>query len=133
MMRRIGVVFIVLLVTLGVAGCGGEELPDNSRLLSAFAEGRNGVWVSGHGTVVRPLGSDATSQRFLLNVDEELTLVLRHRIGEAGEIPAARDDILAFQGRYEFHGGGGEIILTHADPNQPGGGGWVEHRGIRYQ
>ena len=133
MLRRFGVVLLALLVTVGVVGCGSEELPDNTRLLNAFTEGRTGVWVSGHATVVRPLGSDAASQRFLLRVDDELTIVLRHQIGSEGPVPAERDDVLAFQGRYEFHGGGGEIILTHADPNQPGGGGWVQHQGKRYQ
>ena len=133
MVRRFGVVFMGLLLALATAGCGQEELPDNSRLQDAFAEGRTGIWVSGHGTVIRPLGSDATSQRFLLRVGDDLSIVLRHQIGDSGPVPAERDDILAFQGRYEFHGGGGEIILTHADPAQPGGGGWVMHQGTRYE
>jgi len=123
-----------LLVTLGAVGCGGEEtLPDNERLLAAFSEGQTGMWVSGHGTVVRPLGSDASSQRFLIRVDDALSLVIRHRVGSAGPVPADRDDVIAFQGRYEFHGGGGEIIMTHADPSQPSGGGWIEFNGVRYQ
>ncbi len=133
-MRRFGVVLFALLITLGGVGCGGgDELPSNERLLTAFFEGRTGVWVSGHGTVMRPLGSDQTSQRFLVRVNEDLTLVIRHRIGRAGQVPADRDDVIAFQGRYEFHGGGGEIILTHADPAQPGGGGWIEFNGQRYE
>ncbi len=133
MMRHFGVVFIIFLITAGVAGCGGEDLPDNSRLLDAFADGRTGIWVSGHGTVVRPLGSDATSQRFLVRVADELTVVLRHSIGSAGPVPAERGDLIQFQGRYEFHGGGGEILFTHADQAQPGGGGWIVHEGTRYQ
>lgn len=133
MVRRFGVVLIALLLVLALAGCGQEELPDNSRLESAFAEGRTGIWVSGHGTVVRPLGSDAASQRFLITVGDELSIVLRHQFGDSGPVPAERGDILAFQGRYEFHGGGGEVILTHSDPAQPGGGGWVMHQGTRYE
>lgn len=133
-MRRFGVVLFTLFVTLGGVGCGGEEeLPSNDRLLGAFLEGRTGVWVSGHGTVIRPLGSDQTSQRFLVRVGDELALVIRHRIGSAGEVPAVGDDIIVFQGRYEFHGGGGELIMTHADPDQPGGGGWIEFDGKRYE
>ncbi|MFU8831549.1 MAG: DUF3465 domain-containing protein [Wenzhouxiangella sp.] len=133
MKRRFGVVLIVLLVTAGVVGCGGQELPDNTRLLDAFAEGRTGIWVSGHGTIVRPLGSDATSQRFQVRVADELSVVIRHTIGAAGAVPAERGDLIQFQGRYEFHGGGGEILFTHADPAQPGGGGWIIHEGTRYQ
>ncbi len=133
MLRRFGVVLMGLLVALALAACGQDELPDNSRLEGAFAEGRTGIWVSGHGTVVRPLGSDAASQRFLLRISDDLSVVLRHQVGEAGPIPAERNDVIAFQGRYEFHGGGGEVILTHADPAQPGGGGWVVHQGQRYE
>ncbi|MBB6088309.1 hypothetical protein HNQ63_002790 [Wenzhouxiangella marina] len=123
----------VLFATMGLVACGGEEpLPDNERLLAAFTEGQTGVWVSGHGTVVRPLGSDEANQRFLVRVNDALSLVVRHRVGNAGRVPADRDDVIAFQGRYEFHGGGGEVILTHADSGQPGGGGWIEFNGTRY-
>lgn len=132
MLRRFGVVLIAVLVAMGVAGCGGDEIPDNTRLLEAFAEGRTGIWVSGHGTVIRPLGSDASNQRFLVRVNEDLSVVIRHRIGQAGELPADRGDVVQFQGRYEFHGGGGEILLTHSDPAQPGGGGWIILDGKRY-
>ncbi|TVQ41373.1 MAG: DUF3465 domain-containing protein [Wenzhouxiangella sp.] len=132
MLRRFGVVLVVLLVTLGMVGCGGEELPDNTRLKEAFSDGRSGIWVTGHGTVVRELGSDATQQRFLLRIDDSLSVVLRHNTGSRGAVPAERGDIISFQGRYEFHGGGGEIQLTHADSAQPGGGGWVSHNDIRY-
>jgi hypothetical protein len=117
-----------------MTGCGGEApLPSNDRLLAAFSNGTTGVWVSGHGTVVRPLGSSSDNQRFLVRVNGELSLVVRHQVGDLGPVPADSDDIIAFQGRYEFHGGGGELILTHADPNNPGGGGWIEFNGIRYQ
>jgi len=133
MLRRFGVVLIVLLATTGVVGCGGSELPDNARLLNAFADGRTGIWVSGHATVIRPLGSSDDNQRFLVRVDDSLALVVRHQIGESGPVPADRDDIIAFQGRYDFHGGGGELVLTHADSTQPGGGGWIEHDGTRYE
>jgi hypothetical protein len=133
MLRRFGVVLMGILVALALAGCGQDDLPDNSRLESAFTDGRTGIWVSGHGTVIRPLGSDATSQRFLLRISDDLSIVLRHQIGQSGPIPAERGDVIAFQGRYEFHGGGGEVILTHADAAQPGGGGWVTHQGTRYE
>jgi hypothetical protein len=108
-------------------------MPDNERLLAAFANGQTGVWVSGHGTVVRPLGSALDNQRFLVRVNDQLSLVVRHQVGSLGPVPADSDDVISFQGRYEFHGGGGELILTHADANNPGGGGWIELNGTRYQ
>ena len=133
-MRTIGVYVVALFLTVAIVGCVGEEpLPDNERLLSAFANGQTGVWISGHGTVVRPLGSASDNQRFLVRVNDELSLVVRHQVGSMGPVPADSDDVIAFQGRYEFHGGGGELILTHADANNPGGGGWIEFNGTRYQ
>ncbi len=134
MLRHFGVVLVAFLLPLGVGGCGGrEDLPDNSRLLAAFAEGRTRVWVTGHGVVQRELGSDATFQRFLVRVgDDDLAVEIRHNIVQSRPIPVQRDDIVVFQGRYEFHGGGGEVWLTHADPAQPGGGGWIRHKGVIY-
>lgn len=131
-MNRALLAGLLIAVVLSLAACGGESLPDNGPLEAAFAQGRTGVWVSGHGTVVRELGADANSQRFQLRVSDELSLVVRHNILNSGPVPLERGDTIAFHGRYEFHGGGGEIHLTHADPAQPGGGGWIEHRGVRY-
>ncbi|MGY6587688.1 MAG: DUF3465 domain-containing protein [Wenzhouxiangella sp.] len=133
MMRRFGVVLIVVsgLLALLVA-CGGEEMPDNSRLVDAFADGRTGVWLSGHGTVVQAFSPSGGSQRFLVRIQENFSVMVRHNIGENGAVPAERGDTIQFQGRYEFHGGGGEILLTHADTAQPGGGGWIIHNGVRY-
>ena len=128
---RICALFGLLAVVL-LAGCGGGDLPGNEALESAFAQGRTGVWVSGHGTVVRELGGDAQVQRFQVRINSDFSLVVQHRVGRAGRVPAERGDILVFHGRYEFHGAGGELGLTHADPAQPGGGGWLRHRGVVY-
>lgn len=131
-MTRCPLLLLLVLVAVYLAACGGESLPDNETLETAFAQGRTGVWLGGHGTVVRELVGDATSQRFQVRVSSGLSIVLRHNVQASGRVPAERGDTLAFHGLYEFHGGGGEISLTHADPNRPGGGGWIQHRGIRY-
>ncbi|MGY6554777.1 MAG: DUF3465 domain-containing protein [Wenzhouxiangella sp.] len=130
LLERITVLSVLIVL---MTGCAREDLPGNEALEAAFAQGRTGVWISGHGSVVRELGGDAATQRFQLRISEDFNIVLVHRVGSAGRIPAERGDILAFLGRYEFHGAGGELGLTHADPAQPGGGGWVEHRGTRFQ
>jgi len=133
-MKKLEVALVLafgLILTVGCSSGGG--MPSNDRLLSAFADGTTGLWVSGYGTIVRPLGSSGENQRFLVRVNGELSVVVRHQIGDLGPVPADSDDIIAFQGRYEFHGGGGEVILTHADASNPGGGGWIEFNGVRYQ
>lgn len=131
--RLLQLTFVFSAVVL-LAACGGrEDLPSNDALEAAFAQGRTGVWLSGHGSVVRELGGDDAIQRFQLRISDDLSIILVHRVGSAGRIPAERNDTLAFHGRYDFHGAGGALAMTHADPAQPGGGGWVEHRGVRFQ
>ncbi len=90
------------------------------------------MWVSGHGTLTRELGGAESTQRFQVRIDESFSLIVNHRVGDMGRIPAERGDTLAFHGRYEFHGAGGQLGLTNADPAQPGGGGWIRHRGVLY-
>jgi hypothetical protein len=112
-------------------GCSGGSTPSNDRLEQAFAQGRSGVWISGHGTVVRELGGTSAEQRFQVRIGDELTIVLRRDIQAASRINVQPEDRLAFHGRYDFHGGGGTVSLTHPDPSQPGGGGWIEVNGVR--
>ena len=130
--KRLPIALLAVIIVLAACG-GGGALPDNDALEDAFSQGRTGVWVSGHGTVVRELGGDAGTQRFQVRVSPGLSLVVHHRVGASGRIPVDRGDTIAFHGRYEFHGAGGQLALTHADPAQPGGGGWLRHRGLQYQ
>lgn len=123
---------MLALAVLLMPACAHDSLPSNDALEAAFTQGRSGVWVSGHGTVVRELGAEAGMQRFQVRINSDFNLVIHHRLGAAGRLPAARGDTLAFHGRYEFHGAGGELSLTHADPSQPGSGGWLRHGDIRY-
>lgn len=126
-------VLSVLVAVLALSACGGRmELPSNDALEASFAQGRTGVWLSGHGTIVRELSADPSSQRFQVRINDELALVVHHRVGAAGRVPVERGDIIAFHGRYDFHGGGGELVFTYADPGQPGGGGWLQHGRVRY-
>lgn len=131
--KRLSAGLSAFAVVVMLAACGGSgDLPDNRVLEEAFSQGRTGIWVSGHGTVVRELGGDASVQRFQVRVGSDLSLVVNHRVGASGRVPAERGDTIAFHGRYEYHGGGGELALTHADPAQPGGGGWIQHGRTRY-
>lgn len=136
MIRRTTVVLISLLVTIGVAGCGGDELPDNTRLLNAIEEGRTGIWVSGHGTVTQVLGDQTIGlprQRFMVHIDDSAPRVMvQHVLSESTRVPVERGDAVSFQGRYEWSGSGGLISLTHRDPDQPGSGGWIRHKGVLY-
>lgn len=130
-------VLMIMALVIGVTGCGGgDALPDNERLLSAFEQGRTGVWVSGHGIVAQLIGDDTVSgeahQRMVVNVDNRLDLIVRHSVERSERVPVAQGDTVSFQGRYQFNGRGGELGFTHQDPEQPGDGGWIRHKGTLY-
>lgn len=130
-------VLMIMVLAIGVAGCGGgDTLPDNERLLNAFEQGRTGVWVSGHGTVAQLIGDETIAgqvhQRMIADVDGRLSLIIRHSADASERVPVALGDTVAFQGRYEWNGRGGVLAHTHRDPAQPGGGGWIRHKGTTY-
>lgn len=129
-------VLMIMVLVSGVAGCGGDALPDNARLLNAFEQGRTGVWISGHGTVAQLIGDETIAgevhQRMVVNVADSLDLIVRHTVENSERVPVAQGDTVAFQGRYEWNGRGGVVGFTHHDPEQPGGGGWVRHEGTTY-
>lgn len=136
-MRTLSSVIVVMVLVIGVAGCGGSDaLPDNERLLDAFEQGRTGVWVSGHGTVAQLIGDETVAgesrQRMTVTVEGSLDLIVRHSTQNSGRVPVAQGDTVAFQGRYEWSGRGGLIGFTHHDPEQPGEGGWIRHDGTTY-
>lgn len=136
MASRYSVLLVVLLV-IGVAGCGGgDALPDNERLLNAFEQGRTGVWVSGHGTVAQLIGDEEVSgephQRMVVEVSDNLALIVRHSIQQSERVLVAQGEVVAFQGRYEWNGRGGVLGMTHHDPDQPGGGGWIRYKSTLY-
>ncbi len=130
MRRPKGPFSFALLMAICLTACGGSE-SSNDGLESAFADGRSAVWVDGSGIVVRELGSTGAEQRFQVRISAELTVVLLRDTDAAPPVTAEQGDRIAFHGRYDFHGGGGTVSKTHPDPNQPGGGGWVEVNGVR--
>jgi hypothetical protein len=87
--------------------------------------------VDGYGTVVRELGSTGAEQRFQVRIDDSLTIVLLRDTDAASPMTVSEGDRIRFHGRYDFHGGGGTVSGVHPDPDQPGGGGWVEVNGVR--
>lgn len=127
------VFFWLLITAVVVAGvsCGGESETSNDRLERAFAEGRSGVWLSGHGIVVRELGTKGAEQRVQVRVSDDLSVVVLRDTGAASRISMAAGDRLDFHGLYDFHGGGGTVSRTHPDPAQSGGGGWIKVNGVR--
>lgn len=128
--------FSLIGLCLVLVGCGSGEAPlSNERLIESFQQGRTGIWVSAEGTVQNLLGDeniDGTLQRFTIRLNDEVVLQIRHLVDESTRIPVERGDTVRAQGYYTWDARGGFISRTYADPDSPGGGGWVEHEGTRY-
>lgn len=133
---RISALCLTILTCLVLGGCGEGDAPlSNDRLIESFEAGRTGIWVSGQAPVTQILGDEAISglhQRFIVRPNDELAVQIRHSLIDSDRIPVERGDVVRFQGYYEWEARGGFVSRTHQDPDQPGGGGWVEHEGTRY-
>ncbi|MFO7762154.1 MAG: DUF3465 domain-containing protein [Wenzhouxiangellaceae bacterium] len=126
---------LLLLSCLLIAGCGQGDVPiSNDRLLESFQQGRTGIWVSAEAPVAQKLGDedDGLLQRFMIRPTEGVTVQVRHSLEESTRVPVERGDIVRVTGYYEWDARGGFISRTYSDPEQPGGGGWIEHDGQRY-
>jgi hypothetical protein len=73
-------------------------------------------------------------QRFIVRLASGQTLLIAHNIDVAPRVAdLARGDSVAFAGIYEPNDKGGVVHWTHHDPSGRHTGGWVEHKGRRYQ
>jgi len=134
-MRR-SILFVLIFTSILLTACGGGSADvANDRLLEAFDQGRTDIWVSGQAPVSQILGDEAFGgnfQRFSIRLSDDIQTTIRHSLDDSERIPVERGDLVTFQGLFDWNGAGGNIALTHSDPEQPGGGGWIEHKGIRY-
>lgn len=107
------------------------------RLRLAFENRESNLQVEGQGTVVKVLRDDTNGsphQRFLLRTSTGQTLLVAHNIELAPRIvDIAEGDTVRFYGEYEWNEKGGVIHWTHHDPRGKHPGGWLEHRGQRYE
>jgi molybdopterin converting factor small subunit len=138
------VIAIVLILNYFVLGNRVEEegssppsVAEGSALREAFDEQRVNYQIAGNGVVTRILSDDndgSRHQRFVLEIEPELTVLVAHNIDLAPRIePIAIGDEVAFFGEYEWNAQGGVIHWTHHDPDGEHVGGWLEHGGRRYE
>ncbi len=130
-------VLVISWMTLAVGGCGGGQAPiSNDRLIESFEQGRTGIWVSVEAPVTGILGDETIGgnlhQRFSVAPNQKITVQVRHSVVDSERIPVRVGETVRVQGYYQWDARGGFISRTFQDPSQPGGGGWVEFGGQRY-
>jgi hypothetical protein len=115
----------------------GEATGGTALVLDAFREERSGIMVDVQGQVKRLLRDDLEGSRhqvFILELENSgHTVKVAHNIDLAPRIPLKEGDTVLLRGQYEFNDQGGVLHWTHHDPAGRRSGGYVEHRGQRYQ
>jgi hypothetical protein len=134
----------VVLLEVCVLGCSPPPSRDRNTTSSsdqalrrAFEQHTSNLQVEGQGAVKRILPDDndgSRHQRFILELSSGQTLLIAHNIDVAPRILGLREgDEVAFRGEYEWNSQGGVIHWTHHDPEGRRPGGWLEHKGMKYE
>ena len=146
-MKKILIVLVIFAVAYGLefyqdqgvspTGTSSWNEDSSNQIEAAFNNRQSDVQVQGQGRVVRILADDndgSRHQRFILEVDNDLSLLVAHNIDLAPRINELnKGDMVTFYGEYEWNDRGGVIHWTHNDPNHRHIDGWLKHRGRTYQ
>lgn len=113
-----------------------ESRADNPKLRALFAKQKSDVFVTVTGRVKFRLPDDnegSRHQRFVIDVGDGHTVLVAHNIDLAPRIPLRDGDSIRLRGEYEYTAKGGVLHFTHKPSRGSGNGGWVEHKGKRYE
>ena len=103
----------------------------------AFRNRESNFFVTSKGIVEQILPDDVKGtqhQRFIVRLKNDQTLLITYNIDVAPRIHDVHEgDEIRFRGEYEWNEKGGVIHWTHHDPLMKRAGGWIEHKGKRYQ
>ena len=115
----------------------GANEPDYGQPAVTQQDWQSGDQVRGTATVSRILSDDnegSRHQRFVVRLSSGRTLLIAHNIDLAPRVSSLRvGDTVSFYGEYEWNDRGGVIHWTHHDPRGSHVGGWIEHKGRRYE
>ncbi len=103
---------------------------------NAFDNGLSDLIVEATGHITKILRDDREGdqhQRLIVKTPSGQTVLIAHNIDLAPRVPVRDGDIIHFKGEYEWSAKGGVIHWTHHDPNGDREGGWIEHKGTRYE
>ncbi len=111
-----------------------SEFPE-TRVHELFQQRISGEMVSVQGNVVKILPDDNDGnrhQRFIVQLDNSLTLLVAHNIDLAARVPLRLHDNVEIHGQYEWNNKGGLLHWTHHDPAGIHPAGWIRYQGNTY-
>ncbi len=84
--------------------------------------------------ILRDDNEGTRHQKFILSLDNGLTVLVAHNIDLAPRIEnLKKGDSVEFFGEYEYSNQGGVVHWTHRDPSRRHTDGWLKHDGKTYQ
>ncbi|RZG76317.1 DUF3465 domain-containing protein [Acinetobacter sp. WCHAc060025] len=84
--------------------------------------------------ILRDDNEGSRHQKFILSLDNGLTVLVAHNIDLAPRIEnLKKGDMVEFFGEYEYSNQGGVMHWTHHDPSRRHTNGWLKHDGKTYQ
>lgn len=110
--------------------------PGAEKIADAARSRRSGFMVTVPGEVIKTLADDndgSRHQRFLIKLANRQTLLVAHNIDLARRVPLGEGEVIEVHGQYEWNDRGGVLHWTHHDPAGRHEGGWIVHRGRKYE
>jgi len=143
-MKKNLAIVILYLITLS---CGVNNSNKSNKLTQSFTPlSTIQSWQTNHtsnqiiyqqGVVWKLLQDDnegSRHQKFIVKLANEQTLLISHNIDLAPRISNLQNnDSITFKGEYEWNRKGGVVHWTHKDPKGKHEGGFLLHKGMKYE
>jgi uncharacterized protein DUF3465 len=113
------------------------SIETKTQVETLYANRQSDTIIEVTGEVIKLLPDDndgSRHQKFILKLTSGHTLLVSHNIDLAPKIYSLRKkDSVRIKGEYEWTSKGGVVHWTHHDPAGKHDGGWIEHKGKRYE
>ncbi len=122
--------------SLTAAERANKPAVDTGSIDDLFKKNRDMVWVEGALTVVKLLRDDddpPRHQRFIAETPDGHEVMVAHNIDLSDRVPAKEGDAIEVRGEYVWTDQGGKVHFTHKPQYGKFQGGWIDHRGTRYE